>query len=64
MPPWCGKLCPWRATGTLGLSPGVWNVWPRLAASGWRLAGVWPSGRLAVWGTSGSRLGTSRASGL
>eukprot|EP00966_Prymnesium_polylepis_P311581 7199711-Prymnesium_polylepis.1 len=30
------------------LSPGVWNVWPRLAAFGWRLAGVC-TGRLAVW---------------
>eukprot|EP00966_Prymnesium_polylepis_P277654 6414916-Prymnesium_polylepis.1 len=37
-------------TSTSCLSPGVWNVWPRLAASGWRLAGVWTSGRLAVWG--------------
>ena len=46
------------------LSPGVWNVWLRLAASGRRLAGVWQaSGRLDVW-ASGARLGTSGASGL
>eukprot|EP00966_Prymnesium_polylepis_P175772 4068473-Prymnesium_polylepis.1 len=46
------------------LSPGVWNVWLRLAASGRRLTGVWQaSGRLNVW-ASGAHLGTSGASGL
>ena len=49
---------------SIDLSPGVWNVWQRLAASGRRLAGVWQaSGRLDVW-ASGARLGTSGASGL
>eukprot|EP00966_Prymnesium_polylepis_P103763 2402940-Prymnesium_polylepis.1 len=50
------NLSPPRGGHGHGLSPGVWNVWPRLAASGRRLAGVWTSGRLGVWGTSGSRL--------
>eukprot|EP00966_Prymnesium_polylepis_P008309 191519-Prymnesium_polylepis.1 len=51
--------CPTSTAGPprrMPLSPGVWNVWLRLAASGRRL-GVWQaSGRLDVW-ASGARLG-------
>jgi hypothetical protein len=49
------QLEPWRLE-RLAASGCVWQ------ASGRRLAGVWASGRLGVWGTSGhvwARLGTS-----
>ena len=49
------RLEPWRLE-RLAASGRVWQ------ASGKRLAGVWASGRLGVWGTSGhvwARLGTS-----
>jgi hypothetical protein len=60
------RPCLDNSSTPLCLSPGVWNVWLRLAASGRRLADVWQaSGRLGLYHvrtTSGhvwARLGTS-----